>query len=528
MSSDNAFDLVVIGAGINGAGIARDAAMRGLRVLILDKNDMCSGTSAISSRLIHGGLRYLEYGEIPLVYESLHERRCLRVIAEHLVKPIRITIPVYKGARRGRLLIRLGMIAYDILSFSKRLPRHDMLDASEIEQVEPGLRKEGLLGAARYFDAQVTFAERLVLENLLAARSAGAVIKTYCEATRIETRDGCIRSVSYVDRAGHVASVDVSVVVNAAGPWVDAVLQNAPIEVPRLVGGTKGSHIIVDAFDGAPADAFYVEAQEDGRPIFIIPWYGQYLIGTTDIRYEGSLDNIRASEAEVRYLLDETNRIFPQANLTVARINYAYAGVRPLPHREKGPESAITRRHIIKLNRTNAKGLISIIGGKLTTYRNLAEQTVDKVAAVLRRKLPKCRTRSVLLPGTWGVQRAQELMTAASLPSAAGQNRLLSIYGGRAAELLELAQSDATLAKAIDANGDILAAEVVFVIREEFATTLTDIVFRRMMLGFDSDQGRPYFESIAAIAARELQWPDAESKRQLAELNDYAKSLQVD
>jgi glycerol-3-phosphate dehydrogenase len=158
------YDVAVIGAGINGAGIARDAAMRGLRVIILDKNDMCSGTSAISSRLIHGGLRYLEYAEIPLVFESLHERRCLRRIAEHLVKPIRISIPIFKGARRGPLMIRLGMIAYDLLSFNKRLPRYDMLDGDEIRAAEPGLRQNGLRGAARYYDAQVVFAERLVLE----------------------------------------------------------------------------------------------------------------------------------------------------------------------------------------------------------------------------------------------------------------------------------------------------------------------------------------------------------------------------
>ncbi|MGB5625586.1 MAG: FAD-dependent oxidoreductase, partial [Woeseiaceae bacterium] len=170
------FDVAVIGAGINGAGIARDAALRGLSVIILDKNDMCTGCSWISSRLIHGGLRYLEYGEIPLVYESLHERRYLRLTAPHLVAPLRICLPIFENARRGPLLIRLGMIAYDMLSITKTLPRHDMLSRDEARKAEPGLRREGLRAAARYYDAQVAFAERLVLENLLAARSAGAAV----------------------------------------------------------------------------------------------------------------------------------------------------------------------------------------------------------------------------------------------------------------------------------------------------------------------------------------------------------------
>ena len=192
------FDLAAIGAGINGAGIARDAALRGLRVIVFDKNDMCSGCSAISSRLVHGGLRYLEYGEIPLVYESLHERRYLRLTAPHLVEPLRICIPIYAGARRGPLLIRLGMLAYDLLSIRKNVSNHEMLSSTELQDEEPGLAAEGLRAAARYYDAQVTFAERLVLENLLAARSAGAEIRTHCEVTAIKVADGAVESLSLI------------------------------------------------------------------------------------------------------------------------------------------------------------------------------------------------------------------------------------------------------------------------------------------------------------------------------------------
>jgi len=521
------FDLAIIGAGVNGAGIARDAALRGLRVIVLDKNDMCSGTSAISSRLIHGGLRYLEYAEITLVYESLHERRQLRRNAPHLVKPIRISIPIFEKARRGPLLIRLGMIAYDILSFNKLLPRHEMLNREQIMEEEPGLRQEGLRSAARYFDAQVTFAERLVLENLLAARSAGAVINTYCDVRKIKTARGKVDSLIYLDRNGAEVEVKVATVVNAAGPWVDEVLQRAPKTPRRFVGGTKGSHIVVDRFEGAPKDAFYVEAAADGRPFFIIPWNGQYLIGTTDIRYDDSLDNIRASRSEMDYLVAETNRVFPDANLDITDINFAYAGVRPLPYREKGPESAITRRHIIKVNRSIAKGLISIIGGKLTTYRNLAEQTVDRLAKILRRKLPKCRTRDTLLPGAWGIDRAREQILASKLLTQKGGERLLSIYGGRAAAIIELAQAEPALQEKLDSAGDYLAAEVAFAVREEFATTLSDVVFRRMMTGFDADQGRPLYDAIASRVALECGWSAGDTQDAQRSLLEYANSLRV-
>ena len=526
--TDRHFEVAVIGAGINGAGIALDAALRGLSVVILDKNDMCSGCSAISSRLIHGGLRYLEYGEIPLVYESLHERRFLRLSAPHLVEPLRICIPIYDDARRGPLLIRLGMMAYDLLSLHKTVPNHEMLSGAEMQAAEPGLKKEGLRAAARYYDAQVAFAERLVLENLLAARAAGAELLTYCEVTAVNVTEGAVSSLSYIDRMSDTQhEIAVDNVVNAAGPWVDRVLETAPTKTDRHMGGTKGSHIIVGNFDGAPRDAFYVEAAADGRPFFILPWNDQYLIGTTDIRYQGDLDDVRASNEEVEYLLTETNRVFPDAGLTQEDIHYAYAGVRPLPFQKKGPESAITRRHIIKVNRTIGKGLISIVGGKLTTYRNLAEQTVDKIAKLNRMKLPKCRTRDNLLPGTWGREAAAERLQSLKLLSEKGVARLLSIYGGRAAAICDLCDAEPRLASTMDDEKTVLAAEVVFALREEFAKTLTDVVFRRTMIGLDADQGRPLYEAVADVAASECRWGAEEKARQLDDLRTFSDSWRV-
>ncbi|MDJ0938238.1 MAG: glycerol-3-phosphate dehydrogenase [Woeseiaceae bacterium] len=525
--STDSHDLAVIGAGINGAGIARDAAMRGLKVILLEKDDVCSGTSWISSRLIHGGLRYLEYGEIPLVYESLHERRNLRRIAPHLVRPLRISIPIYESARRGKLLIRLGMIAYDILSWNKAMPRHEMLGRDAMIAAAPGLAAEGLKGGARYFDAQVEFAERLVLENVLAARAAGASIRTYTKVTGFEIDGGRVRAVAVEDMlTGERESLPVASVINATGPWVDRVLDTADESTPSLIGGTKGSHIIVRPFDGAPDEAFYVEAAADGRPFFIISWNGLYLIGTTDIRYDGSLDKCRASSEEIDYLLTETNRVFPAAGLSMKDICYAYAGVRPLPAREEGPESAITRKHIIRINDDIAANLISIIGGKLTTYRNLAEQAVDLAGKVIpRRRLAPCRTHDTPLPGGARLDEASARLETVAGLSAGGRQRLLRIYGGRAERIAELAEAEPEHASTLDSDGRLLAAEAAFVAGNEEIRTLADVIYRRMMLGLDADQGRPHYPAIAGIVARECGWDDSRRERELDALVAYSDSL---
>jgi glycerol-3-phosphate dehydrogenase len=325
--------------------------------------------------LIHGGLRYLEHFEFGLVRESLREREILLRIAPELVKPLAIVIPIYKQSKRGRLTIRAGMTLYDLLSWGKSLPRHRMLSRTETIERWPGLNPEGLVGSALYFDAQVEFPERLVLANVQSAQEFGAEVLTH---TRVTSLTG-----SGVEFGGQL--VEASVIINAAGPWVDFVLERAPVKSPKLIGGTKGSHIIVPGFPGAPANAIYLEARSDGRPVFIIPWNRQYLIGTTDVRFEGDPDEVRCEAWEIDYLLSETNLAIPEARLTRDNILSTYSGVRPLPYRNS------TRRHFIR-EHPQLPNLLSIVGGKLTTYRSLAEECVDLIFRKLKKHSPPCRT----------------------------------------------------------------------------------------------------------------------------------------
>ncbi len=550
MASENLqFDVIVIGAGINGAGIARDGAMRGLKVLLLDKGDIGGGTSSWSTRLIHGGLRYLEHGEVGLVRESLRERACLMNISPHLVRPLPMLVPVYKNARRGLWTIRAGLIAYDALSFAKTLPRHRMLTPAETLQQVPALNREGLLGAAVFYDAQVEFAERLVVENALSAVAHGASVLTYARVEKLIVEDGEVRGVEFTinvqspksnvqsqpdtgtagvagspagqPRWGAVSPADGSrysswrsasapIVINAAGPWVDKLLEQASTgHSPRLIGGTKGSHLIVAPFAGAPDTAIYVEAETDHRPFFIIPWNGKYLIGTTDIRYEGDLDHVQIDGDEIVYLLRETNRVMPTAKLTREQILYAYAGVRPLPFTGDKDEQSITRRHFIRAH-PELRGLFSIVGGKLTTYRSLAEQTVNLVLKKLGRSSFECTTADEPLPGATTDDFAAfcaDFKLRSHLPEAVS-DRLLRIYGTRASLILNLVEEEKSLAEVFDSETGALAAEVVFAFRQELAATLADCLLRRTMVGLNSTCGLTAVEAAGAIAQKYLGWSE--------------------
>jgi glycerol-3-phosphate dehydrogenase len=531
------FDVIVIGAGINGAGIARDAAMRGLKVLLLDKGDISSGTSSASTRLIHGGLRYLEHGELGLVRESLRERAVLLRIASHLVKRLPILIPIYKGGHRGPFMIRAGLIAYDLLSHDKNLPHHRMLSRADTLREAPGINSEGLLGAAVYYDAQVEFAERLVLENVLAARNLGAMVVTYARVTRLFVENEQARRLEFVAFVkGHSGSktpsegmsltVRAKVIVNAAGPWVDQLLEQATGSSQTLIGGTKGSHIIVAPFSGAPSSAIYAEARSDRRPFFIVPWNGNYLIGTTDIRFEDDLDKVRCEPWEIDYLLSETNHVFPRAKLTRNEILYTYSGVRPLPFTGAGDAQSITRRHFIR-EHPHVQNLLSIIGGKLTSYRSLAEQCVDLVFRKLGKTSPKCMTARVALPGAIEFAAFADGFRKQSPFSVAVNDRLLRIYGTRASEVAKLCTRDRALAEPFNKAVDALVGEIVFSFEQEMAQTLADCLLRRTMIGLKGEVASGDDKIAADIGKRFLGWSEERAERETEQYRNYVKRLRV-
>jgi glycerol-3-phosphate dehydrogenase len=546
-----AFDVIVVGAGINGAGVARDAAMRGLRVLLLDKGDISSGTTQWATRLIHGGLRYLEYYEFALVRESLRDREALLHVAQHLVRPLGFLVPIYDRSSRGPLMIRLGMNAYDVLSYDRSMDRHKMLSRKKVQDREPGLNTEGLKAAAFYYDAQVEYAERVAVENAISARNNGATIITYANVDHLILENGDVKGVEFTDVfGGERYAVRAPVTVNVAGPWVDEVL--ADIEGhgteendERFMGGTKGSHLIVDPFPGAPeGEALYVEARKDGRPYFIVPWNGRYLIGTTDLRYEGDLDYVKASEEEIQYLLDETNYVIPEARLSREDVLFTYAGVRPLPHKPESETGGVTRSHVVfdhakgssaaggKFTRSEVElpevgGLLSIIGGKLTTYLNLSRQTVDAVYKKLGTKAPRSTSRKIPLPGSetsdFGAFAAG-FKSASTIPEVLSE-RLLKLYGVRAAEVLRVGEDDpellTPLSPIVSVETAVIGAEVIWALREEMAETLSDVLLRRTMAGYGPRVGLDVAEAAAEVAVKHLGWEQERAEREVREYREW-------
>jgi glycerol-3-phosphate dehydrogenase len=541
------FDVIVVGAGINGAGIARDAAMRGLRVLLLDKGDIASGTTSWSGRLIHGGLRYLEHFEIPLVRESLRDRERLLHMAPHLVRPLGFLVPIYGYMKRGPLMIRLGMIAYDVLSFDKSMANHSMFNSEEALEREPGLNPEGLKGAAFYYDAQAEYAERIAVENAVSAREHGAIILTYAKVERLLVESGAVTGVQFTDvLGGGTYEARAPVTLNVTGPWVDEVLEGMGYPESRMMGGTKGSHIIVDPFPGAPkGETLYVETRKDGRPYFINPWNGRYLIGTTDIRYEGDLDRVVADEDEIDYLLDETNRLIPQARLTREDVVFTYSGVRPLPYSPEGEEGGITRSHVVYDHEEGrsvaggrlevqgggpgAEGLLSIVGGKLTTYPTLSRQTVDMVYDKLDREAPESRTDKVPLPGA-AVEDfesfAAEFKVRSGLTDELAE-RLLRLYGARAPDVLELAGDDPSLRMPLSpsatAETGLIGAEVLYAFRHELAQTLSDVLLRRTMVGLGPKVGLDVDEAASQVAVKHLGWDEERAQGEVQDFRGFIK-----
>jgi len=498
------FDVAVIGGGINGAGIAREAALAGYRTLLVEREDFGAGTTSRATRLIHGGLRYLEHGEFGLVYESLGERETLVREEPHLVRPMRLLVPVYRGDARPAWKVRVGLALYDLFSIRKSLPRHRAMPTPALDAYEPGLSRDGLQGAYTFYDAQVEFPERLVAEAVRDTTDAGGIAMNHIACTRLLSPGHALRGVELRDECtGETAEVEAAVVVNAAGPWVDQVLAGSDAERhERLIGGTKGSHIVVE-WPGGPRHGVFASAKEDGRPFFILPWYRYTLIGTTDLRYDGDPSDAQCTAGELRYLLDEATRLFPATPLRREDVLYTYCGVRPLPYTKDRDESSISRSHFIidQAKRGGPNGLLTIVGGKLTTYRSLARLALPAIRKHVSPSAPPVGARG-RVPAT--IISHQSPITNHQSP-----DDPLALYGPRRDEVRALIDADASLGERICEHNPELLAQVAYAVEREHAVTLADVLLRRLPVGWSKCHALDGAERAARVMAPRLAWPDA-------------------
>jgi glycerol-3-phosphate dehydrogenase len=502
------FDLLVIGGGITGAGVARDAAMRGLDVALVEKDDFASGTSSRSSRLVHGGIRYLEHAQLGMVRESVRERETLLRIAPHLVRPLQFTWPVYRGARIGRWKLRAALKLYDMLARPGDESRHTLLDRDGVLTTEPRLSGDQLRGGATYWDAS-TDDSRLTLANILSAASDGAVVANHCTVIALIAENGKVNGAVVEDvRSGAQLEVTARVVVNAAGPWRERIsaMENEAGSGPakteartifrlgkaRSRSATKGVHVAVPRDRVENRAAVTITSPDDGRVMFILPADTCTIIGTTDTWTAESPDEVRPSVMDVSYLLRAANTFFPAATLTRDDVIAAWAGIRPLASSAPGRNpSSISREHTII---RDAAGVITVSGGKLTTYRAMAAEIVDAVERALGNNPSRCTTAEVPLPGA-----------------------------ERAGKVSALASGDPPLAEAIVPGLPYTLADLIYAIRNELALTLSDLFMRRTRIAFECrDHGAASADRVVDAVGRAAEWSEF---RKREEIEAYASDV---
>ena len=520
------FDALIIGGGMAGAGVARDLALRGVSVALFEKGDFASSTTGRSSKLIHGGLRYLELWDFGLVRESLRERETLQRLAPHLIRPLPFLVPIYRGSSRGLIKVRIGLTLYAWLTPEKRSERYRVLRAPEALALEPGIRAGDLLGAGYYFDDLLMFPERLCLENLLSAVRHGARAFNYCQVEEMVRGRVGIEGLRVRDLfSDTVHTVRGRVIVNAAGPWVDRIRELARIRDrgARLIRTTKGIHCLLPRMTDR---AVYVSTRDD-RMIFMIPWRQFSLVGTTDTDFAGNPDRLWAEKDEVSYLLREVRRVFPDPRVAETNVVYTYAGVRPLTFAAGKSASKVSRQHKVF---SEARGkFLTITGTKLTCFRSLAEEVGNRVLANLRRRAPSLTARRTL-DGTdeapslevraW-MDVSPELM-ATSLPRETLE-MLVETYGRRYSGVLDLARKLPDGSDRLCPRNPEIVAQLHHAVAEELTVSLQDFLLRRTGIGLSPCQGLDCAEAIGRRMGELLGW----SPRRLeAELAAYHETIE--
>ncbi len=468
------FDVAVIGGGINGVAIARESARGGLRTLLVEQHDFAAGTTSRSTRIIHGGMRYLEHGDLAQVRESLRERKQLIRCYPHLVHRLEFLLALSERSPRSALTVRAGLWLY------RRLGGQGVKSgASELRRLEALLDSDRHFSIFSFEDAQCEFPERLVAAWLMEAARAGCVARNHTQLLTVEVGQGKVTGLRLRDQLhGTEELVRATWIINATGPWADHICQRSNIRTEHpMVGGVRGSHIVLPKFAGSPDAAVYSEAV-DGRPFFVIPWNEQLLVGTTEVVDTGDPGQVQPSAEEIDYLLHSLQSLYPRARLSAGDVRYAFAGVRPLPYSPGADPSGLSRRHYLHDHSTEgAAGMISVIGGKLTTAASLARECAAKLGVT---------PRPVQIAVSDG-DRVNELVERkiVEVEEAGGIRResargLVEWYGEQSLAIASAARNRPELRATLCSHTNHIAAEAVHAIAHEYAITLGDVLLRRV------------------------------------------------
>ena len=471
------FQVIVIGGGINGVAVARECARAGRRTLLVEQNDFASGVTSRSTRIIHGGLRYLEHGELGLVRQSVRERDRLLRERSHLVHPVHFLFLLNENSQRSAMKVRAGLWLYQRLAGKKAFAAVSQMEVKRIERVLDAGHRWSLFN---YEDAQCEFPERLVAEWLTEAIEAGAVVRNHAEVIAVDVAHGRARGILLRDRmSNRDERIDGAWIINCSGPWADRICQRSSIRTAQpVLAGVRGSHIVLPRFPGAPNAALYTEAA-DGRPVFIIPWNEQIMVGTTEVEDSNDPGKTVPSNEEIEYLLRTVTQLFPRAKIAAHDIRYAFAGVRPLPYSPGRRSSSVTRRHFLHDHSgEGAARMISVIGGKLTTAAALARECARKIGlSVAEPKTIAVGPGAALDPLL--DQAVLEIAQAGSVSEESARG-IVEWHGKRAVDIARTALVSAELRAPICPHTSHIVAEVVEAYRNECAVTLGDVLLRRV------------------------------------------------
>ena len=510
------FDILVIGGGVNGVGAALDAASRGLKVALIEAQDIAAGTSSRSSKLIHGGLRYLEQYDFKLVREALHERELMvSTLCPHLVKPVGFLFPLTEKLKE-RTYVGAGLALYDALrGFQRALPWHKHLSQKQINEIAPSLRHDIVTGAIKYFDAQVDDARHTMAVARTAARH-GALIATQVSAESLIREGKRVVGVNALDLAsGKKIAIKAGVTIMCAGVWSDQLHERFELTPGYHVTMSKGAHIVVPG-SAIKSDAGII-LKTPVSVLFIIPWGDKWIVGTTDTPYEGDRAEPFATREDVQYILDQANRVL-EPKLKADEIIGVYAGLRPLVANNKSATTTkLSREHTVD---RPAAGFVSIAGGKYTTYRVMGKDVVDRAVIELRKLTQNSVTEKLPLVGADGyfaLEQQKERIAQESGLDVETVTHLLNRHGSLISEILEIIEEQPKLAAKLDADLPYIKAEIVYAASYEGARSVDDVISRRTRLSFEAvNHGVHLADEVAALIAPVLEWSAKERKASIA------------